>query len=109
MLQPHRCFKPIPIVARGAQRGQGNGARRCRTCRPDHGSLLSPHVCRTSRAVAGFQPGNQTTGEQSQALAGSVVAYAVQLIDPDAPSFDHVMRRIAFKHVSLGIGCATRM
>ena len=36
-------------------------------------------------------------------MAGSVVAYAVQLIDPDAPSFDHVMRRIAFKHVSLGI------
>jgi hypothetical protein len=31
------------------------------------------------------------------------VAYAVQLIDPDAPSFAHVMRRIAYKHVSLGI------
>jgi hemoglobin-like flavoprotein len=31
------------------------------------------------------------------------VAYAVQLIDPEAPSFDHVMRRIAYKHVSLGI------
>jgi nitric oxide dioxygenase len=27
----------------------------------------------------------------------------VQLIDPEAPSFDHVMRRIAYKHVSLGI------
>ena len=53
--------------------------------------------------------GNQATGEQSKALAGSVVAYAVQLIDPEAPSIDHVMRRIAFKHVSLGIGCATRM
>ena len=50
-----------------------------------------------------FNQGNQATGEQSKALAGSVVAYAVQLIDPDAPSFDHVMRRIAFKHVSLGI------
>ncbi len=36
-------------------------------------------------------------------MAGSVVAYAVQLIDPEAPSFDHVMRRIAYKHVSLGI------
>ena len=33
---------------------------------------------------------NQATGEQSQALAGAVVAYAVQLIDPTAPSFDHV-------------------
>src|SRR6478609_11959046 len=48
-----------------------------------------------------FNQGNQATGEQSQALAGAVVAYAVQLIDPDAPSFDHVMKRIAFKHVSL--------
>ena len=50
-----------------------------------------------------FNQGNQATGEQSKALAGSVVAYAVQLIDPDAPPFDHVMRRIAYKHVSLGI------
>ncbi len=50
-----------------------------------------------------FNQGNQATGEQSRALAGSVVAYAVQLIDPDAPSFDHVLRRIAYKHVSLGI------
>ena len=50
-----------------------------------------------------FNQGNQANGEQSKALAGSVVAYAVQLIDPDAPPFDHVMRRIAYKHVSLGI------
>jgi nitric oxide dioxygenase len=50
-----------------------------------------------------FNQGNQATGEQSKALAGSVVAYAVQLIDPEAPSFDHVMRCIAYKHVSLGI------
>lgn len=47
--------------------------------------------------------GNQATGEQSRALAGSVVAYAVQLIDPDAPPFHHVMQRIAHKHISLGI------
>src|SRR5690349_10943647 len=50
-----------------------------------------------------FNQGNQATGEQSRALAGSVVAYAVQLINPDAPPFDHIMRRIAYKHVSLGI------
>jgi nitric oxide dioxygenase len=50
-----------------------------------------------------FNLGNQATGEQSRALAASVVAYAVQLIDPKAPSFDHVMNRIAFKHMSLGI------
>jgi nitric oxide dioxygenase len=50
-----------------------------------------------------FNLGNQATGEQSRALAASVVAYAVQLIDPAAPSFHHVMERIAFKHISLGI------
>jgi nitric oxide dioxygenase len=50
-----------------------------------------------------FNQGNQATGEQSKALAGSVVAYAVQLIDPDAPSFAHVLRRIAYKHISLGV------
>jgi nitric oxide dioxygenase len=50
-----------------------------------------------------FNLGNQATGEQSRALAASVVAYAVHLIDPTAPSFAHVLRRIAYKHVSLGI------
>lgn len=50
-----------------------------------------------------FNEGNQATGEQSRALAASVVAYAVQLVDPDAPSFQHVLTRIAHKHVSLGI------
>ncbi len=39
-----------------------------------------------------FNEGNQATGEQSRALAASVVAYAVQLVDPDAPSFAHVLR-----------------
>ena len=50
-----------------------------------------------------FNQANQATGEQSRALAASVVAYAVQLVDPAAPSFAHVMTRIAHKHVSLGI------
>jgi nitric oxide dioxygenase len=50
-----------------------------------------------------FNLANQATGEQPRALAASVVAYAVQLINPEAPSFDHVLRRIAYKHVSLGI------
>lgn len=50
-----------------------------------------------------FNLGNQATGEQSRALAASVVAYAVQLIDPSAPSFQHVRTRIAYKHISLGI------
>ncbi len=50
-----------------------------------------------------FNQGNQATGEQSRALAASVVAYATTLIDPSAPSFEHVMERIAYKHISLGI------
>jgi|tagenome__1003787_1003787.scaffolds.fasta_scaffold20940919_2 nitric oxide dioxygenase len=50
-----------------------------------------------------FNLANQATGEQPRALASSVVAYAISLIDPAAPSFDHVIRRIAYKHVSLGI------
>ncbi len=50
-----------------------------------------------------FNKANQAIGEQPQALAASVVAYAVNLIDPNAPDFGPIMRRIAHKHVSLGI------
>ncbi|MEZ5086112.1 MAG: globin domain-containing protein [Tessaracoccus sp.] len=50
-----------------------------------------------------FNKANQAIGEQPKALAASVVAYAVNLIDPDAPDFTPVMQRIAHKHVSLGI------
>ncbi|MFT3876611.1 MAG: globin domain-containing protein [Propioniciclava sp.] len=50
-----------------------------------------------------FNKANQAVGEQPKALAASVVAYAVNLIDPDAPDFTPVMQRIAHKHVSLGI------
>ncbi len=50
-----------------------------------------------------FNQANQAIGEQPKALAASVVAFAVQLIDPDAPDFTPVMARIAHKHVSLGI------
>jgi len=50
-----------------------------------------------------FNQGNQANGDQRRALAASVVAYATQLVDPDAPSFAPVMERIAHKHVSLGI------
>src|SRR6476620_2965928 len=50
-----------------------------------------------------FNKGNQANGEQRQALASAVVAYATQVVDPNAPSFAPVMRRIAHKHVSLGI------
>ncbi|MFC9443026.1 MULTISPECIES: globin domain-containing protein [Brevibacterium] len=50
-----------------------------------------------------FNLANQAIGEQPKALASSVVAFAVQLIDPDAPDFTPVLRRIAHKHVSLGV------
>jgi nitric oxide dioxygenase len=50
-----------------------------------------------------FNRANQAVGEQPKALAASVVAFAVQLVDPDAPDFTPVMNRIAHKHVSLGI------
>ena len=50
-----------------------------------------------------FNVANQAVGEQPKALAASVVAFAVQLLDPDAPDFTPVMQRIAHKHVSLGI------
>ena len=50
-----------------------------------------------------FNQANQAIGEQPKALAASVVAFAVHLIDPDAPDFTPVMQRIAHKHVSLGI------
>jgi nitric oxide dioxygenase len=57
----------------------------------DHREFLSAHVNAHPELLRVFNQGNQATGEQSKALAGSVVAYAVQLIDPEAPSFDHVM------------------
>ncbi|MGO4487113.1 globin domain-containing protein [Microbacterium sp. 2RAF4] len=50
-----------------------------------------------------FNRANQAIGEQPKALAASVVAFAVHLIDPDAPDFTPIMSRIAHKHVSLGV------
>ncbi len=50
-----------------------------------------------------FNAANQAIGEQPRALAASVVAYAVHLIDPASPDFGPIMNRIAHKHVSLGI------
>ncbi len=53
-----------------------------------------------------FNQANQAVGEQPRALARSIVAFAVQLIDPAAPDFGPILRRIAHKHVSLGIAAA---
>ncbi|MEU6119624.1 globin domain-containing protein [Streptomyces sp. NPDC047117] len=50
-----------------------------------------------------FNRGNQATGEQQQALAGSIAAFAGLLLErPDARP-DALLGRIAHKHASLGI------
>ncbi|WP_137936897.1 globin domain-containing protein [Chitinivorax sp. B] len=48
-----------------------------------------------------FNMGNQAAGEQQQALAGAVYAYAANIHNPAALA--PVLERIAHKHVSLGI------
>lgn len=50
-----------------------------------------------------FNRAHQVHGDQPRALAASIVAFAVSLVDPSAPDFRPVMRRIAHKHVSLGV------
>ncbi|QNP75420.1 hemin transporter [Streptomyces roseirectus] len=50
-----------------------------------------------------FNRGNQASGEQRTALAGSIVAYAGMLLErPDART-DAMPARIAHKHASLGV------
>src|SRR5699024_5341187 len=48
-----------------------------------------------------FNVANQAVGEQPKALAASVVAFAVNLTDHDAPDFTPIMQRIAHKSVTL--------
>ena len=50
-----------------------------------------------------FNRGNQKTGEQQKALAGSIAAFAGLQLDPDADKARIVLSRIAHKHASLGI------
>ncbi|MFI1987769.1 globin domain-containing protein [Actinoplanes sp. NPDC020271] len=52
-----------------------------------------------------FNRSAQATGEQRQALAGAVAAFAAHLIGagPDAVVFDHIVERIAQRHCALGI------
>ncbi|MFB6571989.1 MULTISPECIES: globin domain-containing protein [Streptomyces] len=50
-----------------------------------------------------FNRGNQANGQQRQALAGSIAAFAGMLLDhPDARP-DAMLARIAHKHASLGV------
>src|SRR3954451_1748371 len=50
-----------------------------------------------------FNRGNQTSGEQQQALAGSVAAFATALVTTPTHIPEHLLSRIAHKHASLGI------
>ena len=50
-----------------------------------------------------FNRGNQADGRQQQALAGSIAAFAGFLVDKPDQLPDHLLSRIAHKHVSLGL------
>jgi len=50
-----------------------------------------------------FNRGNQARGEQQQALAGSVAAFATTLVKTPEQAPENLLRRIAHKHASLGI------
>ena len=53
-----------------------------------------------------FNRGNQTSGEQQQALAGSVAAFATALVATPTHLPENLLSRIAHKHASLGISPA---
>ncbi|WP_026552507.1 globin domain-containing protein [Arthrobacter sp. H20] len=50
-----------------------------------------------------FNRGNQADGQQQQALAGSVAAFAGCLVNTPDQLPDHLLSRISHKHVSLGL------
>lgn len=50
-----------------------------------------------------FNRGNQADGRQQQALAGSVAGYAGYLVNTPTEVPDHLLSRIAHKHISLGL------
>ena len=50
-----------------------------------------------------FNRGNQARGEQQQALAGSVAAFATALVSTPGSPPEKLLSRIAHKHASLGI------
>ncbi|WP_150245874.1 globin domain-containing protein [Nocardiopsis quinghaiensis] len=50
-----------------------------------------------------FNRGNQASGEQREALAGSIAAFATMLLERPDERPDALLARIAHKHVSLGI------
>ena len=50
-----------------------------------------------------FNRGNQADGRQQQALAGSIAAFAGFLVNDPTHLPDHLLSRVAHKHVSLGL------
>ncbi|AXE80112.1 globin domain-containing protein [Streptomyces atratus] len=50
-----------------------------------------------------FNRGNQASGAQRQALAGSIAAFATQLVEHPDTRPDVMLSRIAHKHASLGV------
>ncbi|MET9801759.1 globin domain-containing protein [Streptomyces sp. NPDC006368] len=50
-----------------------------------------------------FNRGNQATGEQPRALAGSIAAFAGMLLEHPGTRPDAMLARIAHKHASLGV------
>ncbi|MEU9985511.1 globin domain-containing protein [Streptomyces sp. NPDC048045] len=50
-----------------------------------------------------FNRGNQASGAQKQALAGSIAAFATQLLEHPDRRPDALLARIAHKHASLGV------
>ncbi|MFI9628285.1 globin domain-containing protein [Streptomyces sp. NPDC052042] len=50
-----------------------------------------------------FNRGNQTSGAQRQALAGSIAAFATHLVEHPDTRPDVMLSRIAHKHASLGV------
>jgi nitric oxide dioxygenase len=50
-----------------------------------------------------FNRGNQASGTQRQALAGSIAAFATQLVEQPGTRPDVMLSRIAHKHASLGV------
>ncbi|WP_438489671.1 globin domain-containing protein [Streptomyces sp. S186] len=50
-----------------------------------------------------FNRGNQANGEQRQALAGSIAAFAGMLLEHPGTRPDAMLARIAHKHASLGV------
>lgn len=50
-----------------------------------------------------FNRGNQASGTQRRALAGSIAAFAAQLVEQPDTRPDVMLSRIAHKHASLGV------